>query len=207
MSVDPQTAKYTHTHQGTTWYFCSEHCRQQFAEHPTEETLSSEEMGAPSEAVSPRRFSVGREVLVAVGIFAMLVAIIVVGRNIVIQKNTAQSATVVGAAADNVASDAGEGNVFVSAEYDREARSASTVTFSLSLNTHIVDLKDFAPLAQVKLHANGSVSEPIAVQETSETSPHHKNYTISFPDPGASQVTLSVHDVAGVSERQLPFNI
>jgi P-type Cu+ transporter len=35
MEVDPATAEWTHEHDGTTYYFCSKGCRDDFAEDPT----------------------------------------------------------------------------------------------------------------------------------------------------------------------------
>jgi P-type Cu+ transporter len=34
MTVDPATAKHSHTHDGTTYYFCSARCRERFAAEP-----------------------------------------------------------------------------------------------------------------------------------------------------------------------------
>jgi len=48
MSVDPQTAKYRHTHKGETYYFCAASCRAKFASNP-DKYLSPDDH--PDEAV------------------------------------------------------------------------------------------------------------------------------------------------------------
>ena len=35
MEVDPATAGWKHEHDGTTYYFCSKGCMEDFAEDPT----------------------------------------------------------------------------------------------------------------------------------------------------------------------------
>lgn len=36
MNVDPQSAAATAEHGGTSYYFCSEHCRKQFEANPAQ---------------------------------------------------------------------------------------------------------------------------------------------------------------------------
>jgi Cu+-exporting ATPase len=43
MMVNPQTAKFTHTHGGTEYYFCSRSCRAKFAADPTRFLASGKE--------------------------------------------------------------------------------------------------------------------------------------------------------------------
>ena len=56
MDVDPQRAASTHTHNGTTYYFCSQHCVQKFKADPEKflsDATQSEEMPQDAEYTCP----------------------------------------------------------------------------------------------------------------------------------------------------------
>ncbi|MDZ4857616.1 MAG: heavy metal translocating P-type ATPase [Candidatus Hydrogenedentes bacterium] len=50
MTVDPATAKHSHAHNGTTYYFCSESCKKKFAASPDEylRTVTKKAMPQPT---------------------------------------------------------------------------------------------------------------------------------------------------------------
>ncbi|MBI4089918.1 MAG: YHS domain-containing protein [Candidatus Kerfeldbacteria bacterium] len=203
MSVDPATTRYSYDHRGTTWLFCSDGCRQAFAENPAAFVASSSE----TDLSSTQRPLQARPVLVAIGIFIALVLVITMARGITTKPTDSRAtSTVVGApAGQHQAVDNGANGVIVSAEHDQ---ADDGLAFTVSLNTHAVPLDNFDPAVQVKLHAGRSISTPTSVSRAGDTSSHHQNYRLTFSQPGGdSSVLLSFHDVAGVSERQLPFNL
>lgn len=104
--------------------------------------------------------------------------------------------------------DGGQGQVIVSAEFERAKSGAAEVFFSLSLNTHTVDLTGFDPAGSVVLRPSSGDELPVqTAQQVGERSSHHQNYTVSFGRPAVGRVSLVVRGVAGVPERTLPFEL
>lgn len=204
MTVDPTTAKYTHVHAGTTWLFCAENCRRQFAEHP-ERYVPSTAKDSPS-GQRPRP-ALARELFLAAAVFVVVVALVVMVRGIVKKPAVTEASAVVtgSSVGPHEAVDSGEGGVIVSVEHDQKAGDSSNAVFTVSLDTHTIDLRGFDPGGQVKLHDGLTIETPSSFTVEGDTSSHHQNYRVSFLKPTNRQVTLSVHDVAGVGERQLPF--
>lgn len=205
MSVDPATAKYTHEFDGRTWYFCAAHCREQFLADPAF-YLPRER----SDAQPPLRTRLRKEALIAISLFVAAAVVIVMARGIAkSDAGPVTTPTALGTSANpHLDVDDGQGGVIVSAEHDQKQADAAMVTFMLALNTHTIDLSDFLPAEQIKLHVNSDAgAAPLMVTAGGETTGHHQNYIVTFQKPESQQVVLSVHDVAGVGERQLPFSL
>ncbi|MBI2984701.1 MAG: YHS domain-containing protein [Candidatus Kerfeldbacteria bacterium] len=203
MSVDPATAKYSYIHQGVSWYFCAENCQQQFITNP-EQYLAATKVQAPATSLS--RISWTREVLVWLTVFAVAVVLIAAARGF--SKKAARvepDSKITGAAAgSHQAIDNGQGGVIVEAKHDPDARN---LEFVVSLNTHTVDLTDFDPPHQVRLHVGAQEYTPKAVLLAGDRSSHHQNYRLEFPAVDDRGVSVVVHDVGGVATRELPFEL
>lgn len=197
MSVSPDTAQYHHEYRGRTWYLCAENCLEQFKADP-EKFVAHEPTAA-----QPRRPSIGREVLKAAAIFAAAALLLIMIRGIT-KKDAGQTvrASVTGSSAgQHEAVDDGSGGVIVSAKHTQGGE------FIVSLNTHTVDLTNFNPASQVRLREGERELAPQTAVVDGEMSSHHRNYRVTFTDPDQTRVILSVHDVAGVGERDLPFSL
>lgn len=200
MSVDPATAKYSHVHQGVTWYFCADNCRQQFMADPDQFLKTTKDETQPA---SPRKVSWTREMLMAAAVFAAVVIVIIAARGFTKKVVSVEPGSkITGAAAgSHQAVDGGQGGVIASAEHTQGGE------FIVSLNTHTIDLQSFDPAQQIKLHVGSQAEAAETVVIDGEKSSHHQSYRVTFADPGQSQAMLSVHDVGGVGERKLPFNL
>ncbi len=121
----------------------------------------------------------------------------------------ADTGTVTGTpAGTDQAVDGGQGNVVASAKFERGKSSTEQLVFTVSLNTHSVDLSGFNPLSQIRLRTpGGSELQPQVLDPGGERSSHHQNYTLSFARPRSADVMLVVRNVAGVTERDLPFTL
>lgn len=196
MTVNPATAKYSHVHQGMTWYFCSPGCQQQFSESPASFLRAKEVIQR-----TPRR--IGREILVSSLIFVVVLALIIMGRGIAKQQTaTALGAMVMGTSAGaHQAVDAGQGSVITTATHDPKS---ATTTFTVSLNSHTVDLTSFNPAKQIRLQEGDQETAPDTTVASGERSQHHQNYRLTFPIPESKVMFVVIRDVAGVN-RALPF--
>lgn len=198
MSVNPNTATYRCEHDGVTQHFCAQNCLEQFKADP--------EKFVPHEKTvnqSRPRPAIGREVLIAIAIFVGAAALLIMIRGIA-KNDTGQTvrASVAGSSAGrHEAVDDGAGGVIVSAKHTQDGE------FIVSLNTHTVDLTSFNPASQVRLREGERELVPQTAVVDGETSSHHQNYRVTFADPDQSSVTLSIENVAGVGERQLPFSL
>ncbi len=198
MSVDPATAKHSHVQAGVTRYFCAQNCLEQFKTDPEKFMPHDQITGQPR-----RRLPIGREILIAAAIFAGVALLLIMIRGIA-KKDVGQTTrtSVAGSSAgQHEAVDDGSGGVIASAKHERDG------TFVVSLNTHTVDLQSFDPAQQIKLHVGSKEETPATVAVDGEKSSHHQNYRVFFADPGQSEATLSVHNLGGVGERKLPFNL
>lgn len=205
MAVDPSTAKYSYSHEGTTWYFCADHCRQQFIAHP-EHYLGRKEPNA--NAVTRRKVSWSREVLVWLSVLAAVVILVMIARGITRKAVSAQPATTaIGTAAGrDQATDAGQGGVISQATFERNDSSAAELTFTVTLDTHTVDLSAFNPASQVRLQQGTTEAAPQTAVGSGERSAHHQNYRLTFPAVGSGPAVVIIRDVAGV-DRDLPFSL
>lgn len=104
-------------------------------------------------------------------------------------------------------SDTGPGAVTASAKFERAQSGNQQLVFTLTLNTHSVDLSSFNPQNQVRLRAGNAEYQPQLRSDPAGQSSHHRNYTLAFTKPDNRTITLVVADVAGVTERQLPFTL
>ncbi len=98
----------------------------------------------------------------------------------------------------NEKTDAGEGNVTFGASF---IITQGATIFTVSLNTHTVNLDSFNPAQQITLkRANGKAMVPVSVTPQGEG--HHRSYTVSFPrtEPPFS---LIVTNLAGIPARTL----
>lgn len=206
MTVPPDTAIHT-DFQGTTYSFCARNCRDQFAANPSAFLRTAPR---PTQAW-PRAL---RRLVIEVGIAgAVAVAILLVAG---IWRPVAKSApafavpssgTIQGTPAGTDQSvDSGPGGVIVSAEFNRADSTAEEQSFTVSLNTHTVDLTDFNPAQAIVLRTDAGQEQSVqTVSADGERSSHHQNYRVTFARTASSAVTLVVRDVAGVAERQLTF--
>lgn len=205
MSVDPATAKYSHVHQGTTWYFCADNCRQQFVDNPTQFCpLKNED--AP--VAKRSRSSLTREVLIAIAVFAAVAALLVMARGITRKATGAapQSSVIGTAAGRDQAIDAGQGGVISQATFERSDSNATELTFTVTLDTHTVDLSSFNPASQVRLQQGTTSAAPQTAVGSGERTAHHQNYRLTFSAVGSGPAFVVIRDVAGV-DRDLPFQI
>lgn len=205
MAVDPSTAKYSYSHEGTTWYFCADHCRQQFIAHPAQ-YLGKKESGmnhAPR-----RRVSWSRETLIWLSVLAAVVILVIIARGITRKAVSAQPATTaIGTAAGrDQAIDAGQGGVISEATFERKKSSDQELSFTVSLNTHTVDLLSFNPARQVRMKIGDTEIAPQTAVGLGERSTHHQNYRLTFPAVGSGPAFVVIRDVAGV-DRDLPFSL
>ena len=205
MSVNPASAKYSHIYQGTAWYFCAEHCRQQFAANPDQYVANT-----PTDRPAPtrKRISWSREVMTLVGIFAALVVIVIAARGFAQSKTVSvqPGSQATGVSADphqNI--DQGQGGVWAAATHER--KNASQLEFTVALDTHTDDLSGFDPFEQVRLQADGQAYPPQTAVQTGERSSHHQSYRLDFDPVNDSNVTVLVYGVGGIETRQFPFQL
>ncbi len=203
MSVDPATAKYSHVHEGATWYFCADDCRQQFVANPAQ--FLKKEDGPVAKRPRP---SLTREVLIAIAVFAAVATLLVMARGITRQATgaTPQSSVIGMAAGRDQAIDAGQGGVISRAAFERGDSSATELTFTVTLDTHTVDLSSFNPASQVRLRQGTAEVAPQTAVGAGERSAHHQNYRLTFPAVGSGPAFVVIRDVAGVN-RNLPFSL
>lgn len=222
MRVDPQRNPPTATHDGRTYAFCSTGCREKFVQDPAAYIVpaaasssccsSSDSRSASAAEVRPptsRPFRVSAHALGAgLTVLALVVLLFITFRPD--RPNTPGASTAppsVGkAAGTDAAVDDGAGGVIVTANFVRTRSSAGQAVFDVSLNTHTVDLSEFAPATQVRLHVGSDAGTvPAEVRMVGDRSSHHQNYELTFVRTPTSPVNLVIHDVAGVTERRLPF--
>lgn len=111
-------------------------------------------------------------------------------------------------AGTDAAVDDGAGGVIATAEFLRTRSGMGQAIFDVSLNTHTIDLSAFDPAAQLKLHVGSDAgTTPGDVRVVGDRSSHHQNYEVTFVRPQTAPVNLVIHDVAGVTERRLPFTL
>lgn len=111
------------------------------------------------------------------------------------------------ATSGDVVTDEGQGAVEVSARLERSKSTDARVVFTVSLNTHSVDLSSFDPIAQVRLRAGSQEIQGAFIEDPGNQPSHHQQFLLSFARPEARQVVLAVRNVAGVAERQLRFTL
>jgi YHS domain-containing protein len=203
MSVDPATAKYSHVHEGTAWYFCADNCRQQFIAHPDLFLKTKKDEIKPA---SPRKVSWTREVLMSAAVFAAVVMVIIAARGFAKKVVSVEPGSkITGAAAgQHQAVDGGQGSIITNATHEQNT---SDLEFTVSLNTHTVDLTDFDPSKQIRLRVAGQEYSPQTATGTGERSSHHQNYRLGFPPVNDRNVALVVHNVGGIEQRELPFRL
>lgn len=203
MSVDPATVKYSHAHQGITWYFCAEHCRQQFAANPDQYASN-----APANQTAPNRKHISwpREVMTVIGIFAVLVVLVMAARGFAKQPVDVQPGSqVIAVSADpHQVIDQGQGGVFAAATHERKS---AGLEFIVSLDTHSVDLTSFDPFQQVRLQVGGGEYQPQTAVRTGERSSHHQSYRLDFAPVNDSKMAIKVYRVGGIEQRILPFQL
>lgn len=205
MTVDPATARYRYEHDGTTWLFCSESCKNAFMETPARFAATE-----PDVTTAPtRRTSIRKEALVVIMIFLAAVAVVLIFRpNKKIEGVSWSNGSIIGSTTSQDRSvDNGAGNVIVSATYEREKNAESVRSFVLSLNTHVVELTSFNPASQVRLRVGPSEIPPETVESVGERSSHHQNMRLTFPREGSGTAWIVVRDVGGIRERDLPFTL
>ncbi|GEM_PF-3432697 len=200
MSVNPATSQYSHDHAGTKYNFCAPACREQFIASPDKFSAKTQPV------LTRKRPALGKEILVAGGIFVAVVAILVMARGIARQQaSTKVDSKIIGASAGRHETiDGGQGGVIAEAKHEQNS---NDLEFSVSLDTHTVDLTSFDAVQQIRLHAAGQEYAPATVVNSGERSSHHQNYQVSFPLVENSSITVVVHDVGGIEERQLPFRL
>lgn len=202
MSVDPAKTQYSHHHGGLTYYFCAPACREQFVENP-------EKFLAQVPSIAGRKHpALGKEILVAGGVFVAVVALLIMGRGIAKQQTANNSNAVVmgSSAGKHEAVDDGQGSVITTAAHDSEKSSNQETTFTVSLNTHSVDLTSFNPTAQIRLQTGDQEIVPSVATASGDRSEHHQNYQVTFPVRSTPVMFVLIRNVAGVS-RTLPFNL
>lgn len=203
MSVNPATAKYSHVHEGATWYFCADNCRQQFMADPDRFIKTGHDEPRPT---ARRKVPWTREILMWAAMFVAVIVIVMAARGFSnklfgVAPGSAITGTSAGA---HEAIDGGQGGVIAEAKHEQKS---GDLEFVLSLDTHTVDLTKFDPVQQVQLRADGQTYAPQTVTETGERSSHHQNYRLTFPPVGEKALILTVDNVGGVVERALPFKL
>lgn len=206
MQVDPDAAEYTHVLNGANWYFCSAGCKQQFIEHPEHFVKSSGETAQPEHA---RRFSLKREAQWALMLLAIAVITAITFRGFTRSGNAGATtpAVVASSASPHQAADDGSGGVFTAATHEQAEGTATKTVFSVSLNTHTVDLSAFDPVGQIQLVVAGTAIIPDSAVIDGEKGSHHQNYEVTFPAVRNTDAVLVIRGVAGVQERNLPFTL
>lgn len=202
MRVDPKRNPPTATHDGRTYAFCSPGCREQFVQDPAAYLVP---------ATTPRPFRISANALGA-GLTVLALAALLFITFRPNRPNTpgasASPPSVGKTAGTDAAVDDGAGGVIVTANLVRARTSASQAVFDVSLNTHTVDLSAFDPATQVKLHVGSDAGTvPAEARVVGDRSSHHQNYEVTFIRPPTASVHLVIHDIAGVSERLLPFTL
>ncbi len=187
-----------------TFYFCAPGCQSAFLEAPERYAW----------AAKPTRTNPMKQLLREASVVAVVLVLAVVVVALARGKKEAPSAVTPGssvtgtAAGQDQAVDNGAGSVIVSATLERAASTDREVAFTVSLNTHSVDLSDFDPAAQVKLQAaSGQEGDAETAVLNGDRSSHHQNYRVTFPRPAGSVVTLVVRNVSGIAERRLIFQL
>lgn len=94
--------------------------------------------------------------------------------------------------------DKGEGGVTVAASYQEKQ---DTLVFSISLDTHSVDLSSFNPMTQLYLEDKGG-TKIIPKTIVPEGDSHHRSFNVVFPKPSSS-ITLVVENLASIPRRTL----
>lgn len=202
MSVDPAKTQYTHEHEGTKYYFCAPACREQFIADPTKFLPKAQPV------VVRKRPALGKELMIAGGIFVAVVAVLIMGRGIAKQQTTKNSdAVVMGqSAGKHEAVDAGQGNVITTVTHEPNKSSDQETAFTVALNTHSVNLTTFNPNEQIRLQEGDQEVAPSEAVASGERSEHHQNYQVTFPVQATPVMFVLIRNVAGVS-RTLPFNL
>lgn len=203
MAVDPSTAKYSYSHEGITRYFCADNCRQQFIAHSDQYINKNH---TDTNTVVRRKASWLRETLVWSSVFAAVVIVVIAARGFAKKAVSVEPGTrVVGAAAgSHRAIDGGQGGVIAEATHEQKA---DDLEFTVSLNTHTVDLTNFDPSTEIRLQAAGQEYKPKTAVSAGERSSHHQNYRLSFAPVDDTNVVVVVRDVGGIEQRELPLRL
>lgn len=187
-----------------TYLFCALGCKESFLAEPARYVRPTLKQRPRAVTQLVREASIVAVVLVlSVGVIALAR-----GRNDAAPAVTPGSTVTGTAAGQDQAVDNGANSVIVSATFERAASSDREAVFSVSLNTHSIDLSAFDPAAQMVLRTkDGQESNVETVSRSGEQSSHHQNYRVSFARPAAGSATLVVRDVSGIAERLLTFTL
>lgn len=185
-------------------YFCAPGCRAAFLETPERFARTPK----PTRGSSMKQLL--RETSIVVIVLALAVTVVALARG---KKEepppvTAGSAVTGTTAGQDQVVDNGANSVIVSATFERAASTDREAVFTVSLNTHSIDLTTFDPAAQMQLlTASGQASDVETAVSNGERSSHHQNYRVTFARPADSNVTLVVQNVSSIAERRLSFQL
>jgi len=83
----------------------------------------------------------------------------------------------------------------------RQAWNDGQVRFSLSIDTHTVDLSNYDPLAKAHLEADGGALTPTADSEVVSNDGHHISAMLTFDAAADEPLTLILRDLDGITWR------
>lgn len=93
----------------------------------------------------------------------------------------------------------------VTATATRHPGEQAPVTFTLTLDTHTVDLTSYDPLTSTTLETSAGVLEPLEGSEVVKNDGHHVEARLLFDAAPTQAKTLVLHDLADRAEWRLEF--